>query len=208
LPLASAGISLGQRRNWVIPVAILAVAMALMALQLVSVPVAFFGAAVLVVASGSLTLQDAYHALDAPVLVTLACLIPLSEALRTAGVTDLISTWLSNHAASLPPSGALVLIMVIAMLVTPFLNNAATVLVTAPIAASFAQNLGYSPDPFLMAVALGAASDFLTPVGHQCNMLVYGAGGYRFTDYMRLGLPLSILVVAMGVPAILWFWPL
>ena len=81
--------------------------------------------------------------------------------------------------------------MAAAMAVTPFLNNAATVLVMAPIAASFATNLRYNPDPFLMAVAIGAACDFLTPIGHQCNTLVMGPGGYRFGDYWRLGLPLS-----------------
>ncbi len=97
--------------------------------------------------------------------------------------------------------------MVAAMAVTPFLNNAATVLVMAPIAAGFAKNLGYNPDPFLMAVAIGAACDFLTPIGHQCNTLVMGAGGYRFGDYWRLGLPLSIFVVVAGVPLIALFWP-
>ena len=91
--------------------------------------------------------------------------------------------------------------------VTPFLNNAATVLVMAPIAASFASSLGYSPDPFLMAVAIGAACDFLTPIGHQSNLLVMGPGGYSFGDYWRLGLPLSILVVVAGVLLIALFWP-
>src|SRR3546814_13193469 len=82
--------------------------------------------------------------------------------------------------------------MVVAMAVTPFLNSAATVLVMAPIAAGLAAALGYEPDAFLMAVAVGAACDFLTPIGHQCNTLVLGPGGYRFGDYWRLGLPLSI----------------
>jgi di/tricarboxylate transporter len=93
-----------------------------------------------------------------------------------------------------------------AMAVTPFLNNAATVLVV-PIAASFAKSLGYSADPFLMAVAIGAACDFLTPIGHQCNTLVMGPGGYRFGDTWRLGLPLSITVVVVGVPLIALVWP-
>ena len=97
--------------------------------------------------------------------------------------------------------------MVAAMAVTPFLNNAATVLVMAPIAAAFATALGYRPDAFLMAVAVGAACDFLTPIGHQCNTLVMGPGGYRFGDYWRLGLPLSILVVVLGVPLIAAVWP-
>src|SRR5690606_9356375 len=90
----------------------------------------------------------------------------------------------------------------------PFLNNAATVLVMAPIAASLAATLGLAPDPFLMAVAVGAACDFLTPIGHQSNTLVMGPGGYRFGDYWRLGLPLSIVVVVAGVPLIAFVWPL
>ena len=107
----------------------------------------------------------------------------------------------------LPAYGALALVMVSAMAVTPFLNNAATVLVMAPIAAGFAQGLGYQPDAFLMAVAIGAGSDFLTPIGHQSNTLVMGPGGYRFSDYPRLGLPLSILVVVVCVPMLLIVWP-
>ena len=101
----------------------------------------------------------------------------------------------------------LALILVVAMAVTPFLNNAATVLVMAPIAATFAGGLGLRPEPFLMAVAIGAGCDFLTPIGHQCNTLVMGPGGYRFGDYWRLGLPLSILVVLTAVPALMLVWP-
>ena len=137
----------------------------------------------------------------------LGALIPVSDALRTTGGTDLIATWLSNTAMSLPAYGALALLLAAAMAVTPFLNNAATVLVMAPIAAGFATNLHYNPDPFLMAVAIGAACDFLTPIGHQCNTLVMGPGGYRFGDYWRLGLPLSIIVLVAGTPLILYFWP-
>ena len=98
--------------------------------------------------------------------------------------------------------------MAAAMALTPFLNNAATVLVMAPIAASFAHRLGFAPDAFLMAVAVGAGCDFLTPIGHQCNLLVYGPGGYKFGDYARLGAPLSVLVLLVGTPLILLVWPL
>jgi len=94
------------------------------------------------------------------------------------------------------------------MALTPFLSNAATVLVMAPVAASLAIQLGLSADPFLMAVAVGAACDFLTPIGHQCNTLVMGPGGYRFGDYWRLGLPLSIMVLVVGVALIAVVWPL
>jgi di/tricarboxylate transporter len=140
--------------------------------------------------------------------VMLGALIPVSEAIHTTGGTDLIAGWLSAAAGALPGPGALALIMVVAMAVTPFLNNAATVLVMAPIAASFATQLGYRPDAFLMAVAIGAGCDFLTPIGHQCNTLVMGPGGYRFGDYARLGAPLSVLVVVIGIPLLLLVWGL
>ena len=138
----------------------------------------------------------------------LGALIPVSEAIRTTGGADLIAGGLAQLSSTLPSYGALALIMVAAMAVTPFLNNAATVLVMAPIAATFASRLGYKPDAFLMAVAVGAACDFLTPIGHQCNTLVMGPGGYRFGDYWKLGLPLSLIVVVLGVPLILLVWPL
>jgi di/tricarboxylate transporter len=208
LPLAERAIRLGSARRSLLPIGILAAAMGLVAFNILPVAIAFFGAGVLLVLFGSLTLREAYETIDWPILVMLGSLIPVSEAIRTTGGTDLIAAWLSSIANMLPPTGALVLIMVAAMAVTPFLNNAATVLVMAPIAASFATQLGFRPDAFLMAVAIGAACDFLTPIGHQCNTLVMGPGGYRFGDYWRLGLPLSVLVVVVGIPLIMLVWPL
>jgi di/tricarboxylate transporter len=98
--------------------------------------------------------------------------------------------------------------MAASMLLAPFLHHAATVLLMGPVAASMAQRMGFHIDPFLMAVALGAASDFLTPIGHQCNTLVMGPGGYRFGDYWRLGLPLSIIVLVVGTLLLPLAWPL
>jgi len=206
LPLAERDLRIG-RKGSLFPAGILVAAMALVAFNVVTVAVAFFGAAVLLILAKSLTLREAYEAIDWPILIMLGALIPVSDALRTTGGTDLIAAGLSEAAAWLPAIGALGLLLAAAMAVTPFLNNAATVLVMAPIAASFAERLGYNPDPFLMAVAIGAACDFLTPIGHQCNTLVMGPGGYRFGDYWRLGLPLSLIVLAVAVPLIAFFWP-
>ncbi|KFG70126.1 SLC13 family permease [Microvirga sp. BSC39] len=208
LPLAEREIRLGSARRSLLPAVILAGTMVLVAFNILPVAIAFFGAGVLLMLFGSLTLREAYETIEWPIIVMLGALIPVSESIRTTGGTDLIAGWLSSAANMLPPTGALVLIMVAAMAVTPFLNNAATVLVMAPIAASFAGQLGFKPDAFLMAVAIGAACDFLTPIGHQCNTLVMGPGGYRFGDYWRLGLPLSIIVVVVGIPLIMLFWPL
>jgi di/tricarboxylate transporter len=208
LPLAERNLRLGRKRRVVVPVVTLALAMGLVALEVVPVTVGFFAAAILILLSGALTLKEAYDSIEWPILILLGALIPVSEALRTTGATDLVAGWLSNAALSLPPVGALVLMLAAAMAVTPFLNNAATVLVMAPIAASFAGQLRLNVDPFLMAVAIGAGCDFLTPIGHQCNTLVMGPGGYRFGDYARLGLPLSLIVIATAPLLINLFWPI
>jgi di/tricarboxylate transporter len=208
LPLAERNVPLGRPRNLYLPAVILGVAMVLVTTGMVSVPVGFFGAAVAVLVFQLLTLQEAYDAVEWPVLILLGALIPVSEALQTTGATGLVAGWLSVAAQHLPALGALGLTLIAAMALTPFLNNAATVLVMAPIAASLAGKLALSADPFLMAVAIGAGCDFLTPIGHQCNTLVMGPGGYRFGDYWRLGLPLSLIVAVLGTLLISVFWPL
>jgi di/tricarboxylate transporter len=208
LPLAERSLRLGSARRGLIPLAILAVAMALTAAALLPVAIAFFGAAALIMMTGALPAREAYSRIEWPILIMIACLIPVSDAIRTTGGTDLIAGWLASTASALPAWGAVALILVAAMAVTPFLNNAATVLVMAPIASVFATGLGYKPEAFLMAVAVGAGCDFLTPIGHQSNTLVMGPGGYRFGDYARLGAPLSLLVVVVGVPLIMLTWPL
>jgi di/tricarboxylate transporter len=172
------------------------------------VALAFAGAALAMILTGAISPEAAYDAIEWPILVMFAALIPVSEALQTTGGAELVGDLLSSLATGLPPWGAVALIMAVAMAVTPFLNNAATVLVMAPIAAVFAGRLGLDPDAFLMAVAVGAGCDFLTPIGHQCNTLVMGPGGYRFGDYARLGAPLSLLVLVTGVPLIMTVWPI
>ena len=208
LPLAEREIRLGSGRRRLVPTAILLAAMLLTASGVLPVAIAFFFAAVGMVASRALSLREAYEAIDWPILVMLGALIPVSAAIQSTGGADLIAGALYGLSSGLPDYGALALIMAAAMLITSFLNNAATVLVMAPIVANFAARFGYRPDAFLMAVAVGAACDFLTPIGHQCNTLVMGPGGYRFGDYWKLGLPLTFLVLILGVPLILAVWPL
>ena len=208
LPLAERAIALGNsRRSW-LPLAVLAAAMVLVAFHVVPVSIAFFGAAVVLLLLRFMTMHDAYRTVEWHILFLLGALIPLSHAIRSTGGTDLLAHALETLVHGLSPTGTLAVIIVIAMAVTPFFHNAPTVLVMGPIAGTLAVKLGLNPDGFLMGVALRAGRDFLTPIGHQCNTLVMGPGGYRFSDYARLGLPLSILVVAVGVPLISWTWPL
>lgn len=208
LPLADRNLGLGRARNGMISMAILGAALIAMLLHAVPVQIAFFAAAVLIIVLQQITLKTAYSAIEGPVIVMLGALLPVGEALKDTGVTDVLAHHLASAAAILPGSLALALILTASMLVTPVLHHAPAVLVMGPIAGVVAKTLGYNPDPFLMAVALGAACDFLTPIGHQNNLLVMGPGGYRFGDYWRLGLPLSVLVIVVGTPLIMLRWPL
>lgn len=208
LPLAEREVRLGGIRRVLAPVAILAATMLAIALHVVPVAIAFFAAAVAMVSFGGLRMREAYAALDGPVLVLIGALIPVGEAIHATGGADLVAGWLSQVLGTAPPLVSLASIMLLSMISAPFMHNAPTVLVFGPIAASLAHRLGLNPDAFLMAVAVGAASDFLTPIGHQCNTLVMGPGGYRFGDYPRLGAPLSLAVLAVGTLLIAAVWPL
>lgn len=208
LPLADRKLTLGRRASGLVPIGLLAAALVLVGLGWVQVEVAFFAAAVLTVLLRQVTVKEAYAAIEWPVVVMLACLIPVGEGLKETGATALIAHALTHVAGQVPGGVAVGVVVLAAMLLTPLLHHAAAVLVLGPVAAAVAGNLGYQADPFLMAVALGCACDFLTPIGHQNNTLVMGPGGYRFGDYWRLGLPLTLMVLFVGTPLILRAWPL
>ncbi len=208
LPLADRPLHLGARHPMLLAPLILAAAMILVAFKVLPIAVAFFAAAFAVVAARALTMREAYAALDGPVLVLIAALIPVSEALQATGGAAFLARHVSGALHGAPPTLVLAALMTASMLSAPFLHNAPTVLILGPVAVGVAHDLALSPDPLLMGVAVGAACDFLTPIGHQCNTLVMGPGGYRFIDYSRLGAPLSAFVIAAGAPLIAHFWPL
>ena len=207
LPLAERNLAIGRPHNRYLPLLILLAALILIGCQVVSVEVGFFIAATVTVALRLVTMREAYDAIDWPVIIMLGCLIPVGEALQDTGAAKLMADGLTVLASPLPAFLAVGLILTVSMLVTPFLHHAAAVVVMGPVAAAVAKNLGLNPDPFLMAVAFGAACDFLTPIGHQNSTLVMRPGGYRFSDYWRLGLPLTLLVAVAGTGLIIWSWP-
>ncbi len=208
LPLADRNLELDRAEKGLVSVAIVAIAIALMLTHVARVEVAFFGAAVAIILTNQITLKNAYAAIEGPVLVMLACLLPVGEALKDVGVTQLAAAQLTSVAVYLAPMMALGFVLLVSMLVTPVMHHAPAVIIMGPIAAQLAKSLHYHPEPFLMAVALGAACDFLSPIGHQNNLLVKEPGGYTFADYSRLGLPLSLLVLFVGTPLIAWAWPI
>jgi di/tricarboxylate transporter len=208
LPLAERGLRIGQSRKVFLALGIFVAAMALSALNLMPVQIAFTAAAVLMVLVDLVPLGDIYESIDWPVVVLLGAMFPLGHALENTGGAQLIAEKLLLLSAHLTPMATLAVIMVATMLLSNVINNAAAAVLMAPIAITLAKGMAVSVDPLLMTVAVGASCAFLTPVGHQSNAMVMAPGGYRFGDYWRLGLPLSVLVTVVAVPLILYFWPL
>jgi len=207
-PLASRPIDLNRTRRVAVASAIFAVAIFLGIVGFTSLTTAFLLAIMAYVLFGILSPRQIYDDIDWPVIVLLAAMIPVGNALTTTGTTQLVADSLIDWTSGYPIPLVLALLLVVTMLLSDVINNAATALVMAPLGIAMAQALNVNADPFLMSVAVGASCAFLTPIGHQCNTLVMGPGGYKFNDYWRMGLPLEIVIVAISVPLILFFWPL
>lgn len=208
LPLAKRGLRLGYKTRIPLALGIFFTSIGLVIAGLLPVQVAFTMAAAAMVLSGVLPIKEVYRSVDWPVIVLLGAMLPVGAALESTGGAALIASLILDLSESIPAWAILTLILVITMFLSDIINNAATVVLMAPIAIGVAHGIGASVDPFLMAVAVGGSCAFLTPIGHQSNTLVMGPGGYKFTDYWRMGLPLEIIIVALGIPAILYFWPL
>jgi di/tricarboxylate transporter len=208
LPLAERGLRLAQPRRILLSIGLFGGAIAATVMDLLPVQVAFVAVAAVMILVNLLSIREAYESIDWPVIVLLAAMIPVGHALETTGGAKLLAENLLKASDQISPAATLAIVLLGAMALSNLLNNAATAVLMAPIAISIAQGLGASADPFLMAVAVGSSCAFLTPIGHQSNTLVMGPGGYRFSDYWQMGLPLSIVVVLAAIPLILWFWPL
>ena len=208
LPLAERGLAVLQREKALLAISIFAAAIILASFGVVYLTVALGCVVALYVLFGIVPLREIYTSVEWSVIVLLAALIPIGTALETSGGTALIAGTIVSLSAGYSAVVVLTILMIVTMTLSDVMNNTATAVIAAPIAIDIATTLQVSPDPFLMAVAVAASCAFLTPIGHKNNTLIMGAGGYRFGDYWRMGLPLEILVVGVGVPTILIFWPL
>jgi di/tricarboxylate transporter len=208
LPLQHRGHEVVQRQKVWLAVGIFAVAVLLASFGVLYLPVALGAAAALMVLTNIIPLRQVYESVEWSVIVLLGSMIPLGSALESSGGTSLIAEGIVNLSAGLSPALILALVMIVTMTLSDVMNNVATAVIAAPVALEIATRLGVSPDPFLMAVAVAASCAFLTPIGHKNNTLIMGPGGYKFGDYWRMGLPLEILIILVGIPMILWVWPL
>jgi len=206
LPLAERKISLEPRKA-LVPVLIFAAAIASIVVGWLPAAAALTTGLLAMVLTGVLRAREAYEAIDLKVIVLLAAMIPVGGALESSGAAGILGNQLANLGGSLPAWLVLGLVLIVTMTLSDIMNNAATAVVMAPITINLSSALGVNPDPMLMAVAIGASSAFLTPIGHQNNLLVMGPGGYRFGDYWRMGLPLEILLVTVSVLLIPLVWP-
>ena len=196
-----------QRRVDLIPPVIFVGAILLTALGIVKIEVSLVAAVLSMVLLKQLSVKDIYEKVDWPVIVLLGAMIPVGGALETSGTTQLIAQSVLRVGGELGPVAIVGMLIAASMALSNVVNNAAAAVLMAPLALKLASGLGMNADPLLMAVAVGSSAAFLTPIGHQSSLLVMGPGGYRFGDYWRLGLPLSIVVLVAGVPVILWVWP-
>lgn len=208
LPLADRGFNIGEPKKIILAVGIFLMALALIIFDLTQVQIAFSLSALLMVITKIIPLREIYTCIDWPVIILLGAFLPIGTAMESSGGAETIAHQILSIGGSLPNWGILALVLVVTMFLSDVINNAATVLLMAPVAIGLAIGLDCSPDPFLMAVAVGGSCAFLTPIGHQSNTLVMGPGGYKFTDYWRMGLPLEIIILVVSIPLILFFWPL
>ncbi|MGM0583991.1 MAG: SLC13 family permease [Pseudomonadota bacterium] len=169
-------------------------------------PVALAGCVGAYALAGVVNGREVYEAVEWKAIVLLACLVPIGQAMEDSGATALIAQTIVGLTEGWPPLAILLVLMAVTMTLSDFLNNVATALVAAPIGLGIAEAIGAPPDPFLMGVAVAASCAFLTPIGHKNNTIIMGPGGYRFGDYWRMGLPLELLVLAVGGPAVWWVW--
>ena len=211
MPLAGRGVDLNiekSKKNQILTLGIFLVSILATTSGLVPVQIAFSFAAVLLVLFKMLTPREFYDAIEWPTIVMLGSLFALGNGLSVSGASDTIAGLLMKLSFAFSPQMMVAVLMILTMSITNLISSSATAVLMGPIALSLAASMGVSPDPLLMSVSVASSAAFLTPIGHQSNILVMGPGGYKFRDYWRLGLPLSIIILLVGTPLILFIWPL
>ena len=207
LPLENRRLEVLQRTKAFLAIGIFAAAIALSVMGITSLAIGLGLCVVAYLLLGIISGRDFYALIEWKVIVLLACLIPVAGALEETGGSQLIANLIVTLTSNLPAWGVLMVLMIITMTLSDFLNNVATALIAAPIGVSVANSIGASPDPFLMGVAVAASCAFLTPIGHKNNTIIMGPGNYRFGDYWRMGLMLEVIVIVVAVPMIALVWP-
>jgi len=203
LPLSSRRPA-SSRRGAAVGVGIFACGVLATAFNLVPAEIAF-GAVVLALALiGNLNLRAAFQDINWSSVILLACMIPLGLAVEDTGAARVIANQIAEYLPAFSPLMVATIILLLAVIITPFIDNVSTAIILSPIAAGLATRTGVPVEPLLMAVAIGASLDFLTPFGHHNNTVVMGAAGYRFRDFPRFGAPLLAVCLLTAIPVLGW----
>lgn len=176
------------------------------ATEWLAAPLAFLLGAVAMVATRCVDIEQAYREIDVRIFVMIAGVIPLGIAMEQTGTADLLAGGLLHVVSQWSPLAVLLVMFGVAALLTQIMSDAATTVLLGPIAISLAQSLGLPPTPFVVCTALGAVVAFLTPIGHHGNLLILGPGQYRFGDFLRIGLPLTLLIALVSAWMSRWLW--
>lgn len=208
VPLAERPLKIPNNQKTLLAAAIMVLAISGAAFGLLPAAVTFTAGVLAVALFKVVPLRKLYEPIDWPVIILLGALIPVAGAMSTTGAADLLAQALISASGGNNAVFTMIILLVVTMTLSDFMNNAATAAVMCPIALGAAAQLEVNPDTYLMAVAIGASCAFLTPIGHQNNALILGPGGFRFGDYWRLGLPMEVVVVLVATPMLLWVWPL
>lgn len=208
LPIATRTWQLEKSTQITAALATFVIALALSASGYLALHISLMLCALVYVLAGWINVKKIYEIVPWAVIVLLGAMIPVGQALEGTGAAQWIASQVVYYAQSWRPEIMLWLCLIFTMTLSDAINNAAAAILMAPIASNMASTLGLSVDPFLMSVAIGASCSFLTPIGHQCNALIMGPGGYKFGDYWRLGLPLEIIIAILAPIFILYNWPL
>jgi di/tricarboxylate transporter len=195
------------KRKAPIAVAIMLGAVLLASFSLLPLAVAMLAGAIAMVLTGCVRPRQAYRSIDTRIYVFIAGAIPLGHAMESSGTSQIMANWLQSIVGGLPVTVVLLLIFAIVAVITQFMSDSATVALFAPVAAALATGLGASPEAFVVTVAMAAVVAFLTPIGHHGNLLIYGPGRYQFSDFVRVGTPMTVVIGIVAVLIAQLVWP-
>ena len=203
--------SLRKHRFWWLSILVIIGAVLLAALSLVPILKGVIIGLSIILVARVITPLEAYNAINWQIIILIGCLIPLGIAIQSSGTAIMIGNTMVNLLQFVPEyqqaTFLLAMVYLVAMILTEVSSNAATAIIMTPIALAASANLGLDPRPFIFAICFAASASFITPIGYQTNLMVYGPGGYKFSDYIRVGLPLSITLWVMAVILIPKLWP-
>jgi di/tricarboxylate transporter len=173
----------------------------------ISISIAVIAGVVLMILTSCLTMEEAYQAIDWKAVFLIAGMLPLGIAMEQTGAAQFLAERMVNLVGDFGPLAVMAGLFLLAAVASQVMPNPAVAVLLAPIAFNTANDLGISPYPMMMVVAISASAAFLSPVGHSANILVMGPGGYRFADYTKVGIPLTLVVLVISLVAVPFFWP-